>query len=268
MQRQRYNKILQSDYDGMSDRASGMPILQSHGNLVSRGDLITQDNISIPDVFTITINKDNFSQLCTVGNPGQLADYDPTYIPDSNPTHGTTITGTYSVDSGGIYASNYGSGSQWHGPVFYSIMPSSIGASNQYWHITYKYTVTNQSISIITAIVLRVGFSTMFMYYDGSGGYIAGFRRVYLHNNNQVNKFLENNVSTVTDTIRFYHYANNTVAVYLNQSLIKSDQDPIQLNKDSNILSMYIPQWQSYSTPYHRIQEITVSTDPSYDPQP
>ena len=157
MQRTRWSKILQSDYGGIPDRAPGMPILQSHGKLVSRGDLITQDNISTQSISTITINKDNFSQLCTVGNPGQLVGY--TFY---------QIGGSVTTDADGIYASNCGSGSgdSWHGPVFYVTLPQQIGKSGQYWHVVYKYTAQNQSNGYLLVLSLRVGFSTCLSYND------------------------------------------------------------------------------------------------------
>ena len=264
MQRERWSKILQSDYDGVPDRAPGMPILQSHGNLVSRGDLITQDNISVPAGFTITINKDNFSQLCTIGDPGQLVQYNL----KSTSGQSNIITGSMQTDQSGIYASNLGSGSGYHGPVAYMQLPYEIGKSNQYWHIIYKFTINNNSSSYIYDINLRVGFSFVVAYHDGQSGVLSGGRWISIINGTTSNVLSSANVNITTDTIKIYHYANNTTKLYINSSLQFNGQDPITLNKSDNMLTIQISQYSSYPFPYHRIQEITVSTDPSYDPQP
>lgn len=264
MQRERWSKILQSDYGGIPDRAPGMPILQSHGNLVSRGDLITQDNISVPDVFTITIDENNFSQLCTIGDPGQLVQYNL----KSTSGQSNIITGSMQTDQSGIYASNLGSGSDYHGPVAYMQLPYEIGKSNQYWHIIYKFTINNNTSSYLYDINLRVGFSFAVAYHDGQSGSLSGGRWISIINGTTSNVLSFANVNITTDTIKIYHYANNTTKLYINSSLQFDGQDPITLNKSDNMLTIQISQYSSYSFPYHRIQEITVSTDPSYDPQP
>ncbi len=259
MQWQRYSKILQSDYFGASDRAVGMPILQSHGNLVSRGDLITQDNISAPDVFTITINKNNFSQLCTVGNPGQLAGY--TFNP---------ISGNIAVDSSGIYASSCGSGTGYHGPVFYTILPKQLGGSDQYWHVIYKYYVENPSDNYEVSLYLRVAFAASLYYHDPfalrSDGATKAFY-IITSSGTSAGKETQSTSKAHSDTLKVYHYTNNNVKFYLNGSK-QLDAYITPSQTKTSVLSVQIYTNSTYSVPYHRIQEITISTDPSYDPQP
>ncbi len=265
MQRQRYSKILQSDYSGMPDRAVGMPILQSHGNLVSRGDLITQDNISVPNVFTITINKNNFSQLCTVGDPGQLTSYDDSLVNGNV----SKIVGSVTTDQNGIYASSYGSGSGWHGPVFYTQLPSAIGMSGQYWHIVFKYTTQNP-LGYMLGIWVRIGFSTQHSYHDGWSGDNEYRTTNTIYNSATSNQLYSSSVFSDTANIvyKFYHYPDNTIKLYQQSQLKFNSSDPIPLDTGDNMLTIYIAQGGGYPVPYHRIQEITVSTDPTYDPQP
>ena len=265
MQRRKSSRIVSSDFPTLGGRNQGTYILQSHGTNVSRGDLITQDNI-IPDpeepenLFTITINKNNFSQLCTVGNPGQLVGY--TFY---------QIGGSVTTDADGIYASNCGTGDIWHGPVFYVTLPQQIGKSGQYWHVVYKYTAQNQSDGYILKLSLRVGFSTCLSYDDAwSTRYSGALKNCSIYNVS-TNSTLYNVNSAATshaDTMKFYHYENNTIKFYINGELKYSGYDPITLNKGDNMLTVQISQQGTYSVPYHRIQEITISTDPSYDPQP
>ena len=264
MQRTRWSKILQSDYGGIPDRAPGMPILQSHGNLVSRGDLITQENISVPDGWTVTINKDTYASLCQQATSWSQVGYSSPY----------TISGSIATDNDGIYASNYGSGgSQWHGPVFYATLPSEIGKAGQYWHITFRVKATFAS-GTHAYTYTRVGFSTFMQYYDkysdDSNGVHIGSSLFNSSSYQSVGGYNSHPSvgSTNTYTFKFYHYQNNTFKVYINGTLYGNQSDPFVLDKGSNIAACQITQEQTYATPYFRVQEITVSTDPSYDPQP
>ena len=265
MQRQRYSKILQSDYFGTPDRAPGMPILQSHGNLVSRGDLITQDNMSASEFFTITINKDTFSQLCIANNPGQLVDYS-FYMRE----------GQIRMNSNGIYAEcGITSAFIWHGPIFYTILPQAVGTSDKYWHIVYKYFIDNSNQAYYINIITRIGFSLSFEAYDGDTSGTGVGRQVILYNSSTSKNYYYYPYSgtvitpiTISDTFKVYHYPDNTMKIYVNGSTLFSGQDPIQLNKGNNIITSQIARsWQD-PLPLHYISEITVSTDPTYDPQP
>ena len=258
MQRTRWSKILQSDYGGIPDRAPGMPILQSHGNLVSRGDLITQDNISIPDVFTITINKDTFSQLCTVGDPGQLIDY--TLF---------NIGGTFAIDQNGIYADSFGSGSGYHGPVAYMQLPQNVGNMNKYWYTLVKYDITNSQADMASFFQIRIGFSISINYDDTNASSISGKRFLnFINSSTFANVYNNKNIQSVSDTIKIYHYTNNTMKVYLNDSLVFNGQDPLPLNKSNNVVTILHAQNGTYRTLNERLKQITISTDPTYDPQP
>lgn len=242
-----------------------MPILQSHGNLVSRGDLITQDNISVPNVFTITINKDNFSQLCTVGNPGSLINYGQ-YIYEFD------SSSQFVTDNNGLYATNYGSGGSWHGPILYMLLPSVVGKINQYWHVVFKYNIQSLTTAYRIQVDLRVGFTTWLRYFCVNG-YSSFYRQYYSMVNNQSApqcNLVDNAYSgqNINDTVSYYHYSNNTNKIYLNGTLIFNGPDPQQLNTYNNVLTLQISKYSNDGVPYHRIQEITVSTDPTYDPQP
>ena len=267
MQRRKSSRIVSSDFPTLGGRNQGTYILQSHGTNVSRGDLIKQDNI-IPDPnepiepYTITISKDNFSTLCTIGNPVPVIGYQPDpYVTESS------IQGTVAQDANGIYASNFGSGSSWHGPQFYMQLPYAIGKSGQYWHIVLKVTYNMGGYIILQ---IRAGFSTHLKIDNSWGG--STIRKIFRVYNQSTSNDLYNTTlsysSTITDTIRFYHYPGNTLKVYVNSSVISNKQDPIPLNKGDNFLICTIGQFAGYGASYHRIQEITVSTDPQYDPQP
>ena len=268
MQRTKFSKILQTDLTDIPDRIPGNHILQSHGNSVSRGDLITQDNITgMPGTWTVTINKDTYASLCQqatsweqVGGP----------YPDLS-TY--VIAGSIATDSDGIYASNYGSGG-WHGPMFYTTLPSEIGKSGQYWHITFKVKATFASVTLIFTYI-RVGFSTFMQYNDRWISDSDGVSIISVqHNssqwfgNNELNPTRPVVGSTNTYTFKFYHYANNTFKTYINGTLYKNQADLTVLDKGNNIAACQLMQSSSYGTPYIRVQEITVSTDPTYDPQP
>ncbi len=262
MQRQRYSKILQSDYSGMPDRAVGMPILQSHGNLVSRGDLITQDNISVPAGFTITINKDNFNQLCTVGSvPSGYYDFVPSQVK----------TGSYQTDANGIYVSNFGSTSyDNHGPLAYMILPQVFGGRNKYWYASMTYNVQNPTsgyieIDMYVGNVVRLEYARV----KSTGSNHVQYFYTY---NNQYSQYIidgtSNAAQTITNTLKIYHYENNTTKAYVGSTKVYDGNDVCTIRDGTNILEMHIIQLGSNSVPYHRIQQITVSTDPSYDPQP
>jgi len=116
---------------------------------------------------------------------------------------------------------------------------------------------------------LRVGFSTHLFYSDGWYNRHEGAIKNCLVYNVSTDSTLYNVNSAATshaDTMKFYHYENNTIKFYINGELKYSGYDPISLNKGDNILTVQISQWTTHYVPYHRIQEITVSTDPSYDP--
>ena len=264
MQRQRYNKILQSDYDGMSDRASGMPILQSHGNLVSRGDLITQDNISIPNPnFNITINNGNFSQLCTVGNPGQLVNYNINEIINTTPF---PITGSISTDQNGIYASGAGSqsGTGWNGPMFYTLLPAIVGLSNKYWSITTRFTITGQSSQpAVIYLFIRFGYTSSIWFNDwGTAGYNGKYLYVSQFNN-QSRSYLyqtgEMNYDNYDYTISFTHYTNNITKVIVNGNTRYNRKDPFQYNTGSNLLLVQICTNDNTPITTHRIEYITIT---------
>ena len=267
MQRQQQKKIISSDFPTLGGRNQGTLILQEHGINVNRGDLITQDNI-IPDPeepiepYTITINKNNFSQLCTVGNPVPVIGYQPNpYVTESN------IQGAVTYDSEGIFAYRFGRSSSWDGPQFYMQLPYAIGKSGQYWHIVFKVTY---SVGNFLLLQIRAGFSTHLEICNQLGR--STVRKIFRVYNQSTSNDLYNTTlsysSYVTDTIRFYHYPGDTLKVYVNSSVISNKQDPIPLNKGDNFLICTIGQCAGYGASYHRIQEITVSTDPTYDPQP
>ncbi len=215
-------------------------------------------------LWTITINKDNFSQLCTVGDPGQLISYNIRIT--GGYTH--TITGSFTTDQNGIYANNLGSGSQYHGPIFYSQLPSQIGKANQYWHIIFKYSTTNPA-SVTGYLHFIAGFSVSLDYFDNQAGDSGFYRRTVLTSSTTSNKVHDvYSTTSGTYTYKIYHYQNNTTKIYLNGSLVFNGADPIVLDKGDNIVAFKSAMYQNYSMLYHRVQEITVSTDPSYDPQP
>ena len=270
MQRQKYSKILQSDYDGMSDRAPGMPILQRHGNLVSRGDLITQDNISIPNPnFNITINNGNFSQLCTVGNPGQLVNYNINEIINTTPF---PITGSISTDQDGIYASSAGSqsGTGWNGPMFYTLLPDIVGLSNKYWRITTRFTITGQSSQpTMIQLFIRFGYTSLIWFEDRGTDItyeLVSLNAKYLsvsQFNNQSRRYLyysgEMNNDDYDYTISFTHYTNNITKVILNGSTLYNAQDPFQYNTGSNLLLVQICTNDDKPITTHRIKYITIT---------
>ena len=262
MQRTKFSKILQSDYGGTPDRAPGMPILQSHGNLVSRGDLITQDNISVPAGFTITINKDNFNQLCTVGSvPSGYYDFVPSWVK----------TGSYQTDANGIYVSNFGSTSyNYHGPLAYMILPQVFGGRNKYWYASMTYNVQNPTSGYIE-IELYVGDTVRLEYarVQSTGSNHVQYFYTY---DNQYSQYIiggtSNAAQTITNTLKIYHYENNTTKAYVGSTKVYDGNDVCTIRDGVNLLYMQIIQFGSNSVPYHRIQQIIISTDPSYDPQP
>ena len=266
MQRTKFSKILQNDFPGIQDRLPGNHILQSHGKSVSRGDLITQENITVSDKWTVTINKDTYAYLCQqatswaqVGGP----------YPDLS---SFVIGGAIATDDDGIYASTYGSGSGWHGPMFYTTLPSEIGKAGQYWHIVFTVKATFASGTKIWAGTI-VGFSSILKYVDESipdsyGAYLElTFNASKNSSFERVTKYLSVG-STNTYTLKLYHYQNNTYKLYINDTLSKSGSDPLVLDKGNNIAACPLMQNSTYATPYIRVQEITVSTDPTFDPQP
>ena len=247
----------------MSDRASGMPILQSHGNLVSRGDLITQDNISINPNFNITINKDNFSQLCTVGNPDQLVNYNINDIINTTPY---PITGSISTDQNGIYASGAGSqsGTGWNGPMFYTLLPDIVGLSNKYWSITTRFTITGQGSPVIE-LFIRFGYTSSIWFNDwGTAGYNGKYLYVSQFNN-QSRSYLyqtgEMNYDNYDYTISFTHYTNtyNITKVIVNGNTRYNRKDPFQYNTGSNLLLVQICTNDNTPITTHRIEYITIT---------
>ncbi len=253
MQITRFSKILQTDFTGLQDRLPGNHILQSHGNFVSRGDLITQENMStVPLPWTVTINKDTFNSLCTVDQ--------------SN--------GSFTTDQDGIYCNNVvSSGTSWHGgPVFYMQLPSTIGMSGQYWHARFRFTAQSFGGSMID-ITTTVGYSTLFSFRDGApdsgDGYATGASLRYGDSGSKslysIRPYTDQNIDY---TYSFYHYANNTIKLYLNGTLVYNGTDPVVLDKGNNMISVSVSQWSSVALQPHRIKEITVSVNPSYDPQP
>ena len=270
MQRTRFSKILQTDLTDIPERIPGNHILQSHGNSVSRGDLITQENIStVPLPWTITINKDTFSSLCTVGNPGSLPSlYGGSYVPNSQ----------MAVDSDGIYVSSYGTeqgGSQYHGPFFYTFFPTQVGNPGQYLYVKVKYKTDNFSYNAIFPVFIRVGFSFLISYYyafnPSSTKFDVSFYNSTTNNyNSRRTESFPSNTMAVHE-FKFYHYTNNTYKTYLDGVIKRNENDPIALDTPQNSLTCGIFKYfegHDYNTPYFRLQELTISTDPSYDPQP
>ncbi len=267
MQRRKSSRIVSSDFPTLGGRNQGTYILQSHGTNVSRGDLITQDNI-IPDPeepiepYTITIDKDTYASLCQQATSWEQAG-------DISPD---TISGSIAVDNDGIYASSYGSGSGWHGPVFYATLPSEIGKAGQYWHIVFKFKSTHADGTLIMARIVA-GFSSLLQYSDtniaNQGVNVATALRNSSTTTDIAKRTLYPSVgSTNTYTYKLYHYENNTNKLYINDTLYNNQSDPFVLNKGNNIVACPLMQYSSYAAPYIRVQEITVSTDPTYDPQP
>ena len=273
MQRTRFSKILQTDFPGSQDRLPGNHILQSHGNSVSRGDLITQENIMDQALWTVTINKDNFSQLCTVGNPGSLPSlYGGDYVSNSQ----------MAVDSNGIYVSSYGTDpggdhhARYHGPFFYTFFPTQVGNPGQYLYVKVKYKTDNFSYNAIFPVFIRVGFSFLISYYyqfDSSSTKLD----VSFYNSTTNNFGARRTESFPPNTMavhefKFYHYTNNTYKTYLDGVIKRNENDPIALDTPQNSLTCGIFQYfeagHDFDTPYFRLQELIISTDPSYDPQP
>jgi len=181
------------------------------------------------------------------------------------------IAGSIATDSDGIYASNYGSGSGWHGPVFYTTLPSEIGKAGQYWHIVFKVKATFASETKISTYV-TVGFSSALTYQDSStydsDGVVLRSHFRNTSENIMLDEFIGHPAvgSTNTYTFKWYHYKNNITQIYINGTRYRNQTDPIALDQGNNILACQIIQNSTYATPYLRVQEITVSTDPSYDP--
>ena len=123
------------------------------------------------------------------------------------------IAGSIATDSDGIYASNYGSGSGWHGPMFYTTLPSEIGKSGQYWHITFKVKATFVS-GTHAYTYTRVGFSTFIEYCDPFSSDSYGvYIESTLNNSSEQPGILYGGYnpyptagSTNTYTFKFYHY--------------------------------------------------------------
>jgi len=87
----------------------------------------------VPDnKWTLTINKDTYASLCQQATSWSQVGFSYDYV----------IDGSIATDSNGIYASSYGKGGAWHGPLFYTTLPSEIGKAGQYWHITFKVKAT------------------------------------------------------------------------------------------------------------------------------
>jgi len=151
--------------------------------------------------------------------------------------------------------------------MFYTTLPSEIGKSGQYWHIVFSYTTQNPDNSMLF-IRLRVGFSHEYVYSDGWADSSEGHaRKINFFNSTTSNEKINYYYGgSTTITYKFYHYANNTYKAYENGTLKYSGADPIQLDTGDNMLTTYIAQDYTYTIQYHRIQEITVSTDPTYDP--
>ena len=274
MQRTRFSKILQTDLTDIPERIPGNHILQSHGNSVSRGDLITQENIStVPLPWTITINKDTFSSLCTVGNPGSLPSlYGGDYVSNSQ----------MAVDSDGIYVSSYGTDpggdghARYHGPFFYTFFPTQVGNPGQYLYVKVKDKTNNLSQSnVIFPVFIRVGFSFLISYYyafnPSSTKFDVSFYNSTTNNyNSRRTESFPSNTMAVHE-FKFYHYTNNTYKTYLDGVIKRNENDPIALDTPQNSLTCGIFQYfegHDYATPYFRLQELIISTDPSYDPQP
>lgn len=260
MQRTRWSKILQNDYVQTDEVKYGAPILQSHGKLVSRGDLITQDNIALQNVFTITVNGNNFSSLCTQGTPGQLISYGFDY----------PVQGTFSSSSSGIYVSDFGP-TQWKcGPQFYLQLPETIGLSNMYWHIILRVYIANAYYNQGIFMYLRVGHSIKLMIVNDYNIYQFGGVSAYQYNSTSSSSLYNATGGAPTGyiTLKFYHYQNNTSKFYRESSTYYSGQDKLTLDNGDNIITMQIVKNRDLPVPTHYIQQITVSTDPSYDPQP
>ena len=263
MQRRKSSRIVSSDFPTLGGRNQGTYILQEHGIDVVRGDLITQDNI-IPDpyepqIFTITIDKDNYTQLCTMGSPGSLISYTT-----------DAIAGSFTSDANGIYGESFGSGGSYHGPLMYIQLPSQIGISGQYWYLSMRITVSSKNGS---AIVARAGYSTYLRYDDSDSRSVYSqyslFQWMYNSTtNNLIYRYDKTPSSNVTHTLKVYHYPNNTIKMYRDQTLVYNAQDPIPLDKGDNILIIQTMQVASNPVAYNRIHEVTISTDPTYDPQP
>jgi len=54
--------------------------------------------------------------------------------------------------------------------------------------------------------------------------------------------------------------------LYLNGSLVYNGTDPVVLDKGDNMINVNVRQYRTAALQPHRIKEITVSTDPTYDP--
>ena len=265
MQRRKSSRIVSSDFPTLGGRNQGTYILQEHGIDVVRGDLITQDNI-IPDpyeggIFTLTINKDNFNQLCTIGFPTGYYDFKPQW----------PKIGSYQVDDSGIYAESFGSTSySQHGPMFYVILPLPFGGRNKYWYASMSYNIQNPTSGYIE-IDMYVGNVVRLEYQitDATAGEHIQYFYTY---NNQYSQYIiggtSNAAQTITNTLKIYHYQNNTTKAYVGSTKVYDGNDVCTIRDGTNILYMQIIQFTSNSVPYHRVQQITISTDPSYDPQP
>jgi len=140
-------------------------------------------------------------------------------------SYGYVIAGSIATDNDGIYASNYGSGSWWHGPMFYTTLPSEIGKAGQYWHITFKVKATFAS-GTHAYTYTRVGFSTFMQYYDrwdsdsnGVALTCTQFNSSQVGGGGGLDPTHPSVGSTNTYTFKFYHYANNTFKTYINGTL-------------------------------------------------
>ena len=259
MQRRKSSRIVSSDFPTLGGRNQGTYILQSHGTNVNRGDLITQDNI-IPDpeepedLFTITINKDNYSQLCTIGNPDSLTQGPPESVSD----------GTFTTDSTGILLQSYGGGSQWHGPAFYTILPYAFGEPNKYWYIKIQYDAIDNG-SMYISLGFGIG-SILYAYTDGGTGHSYD---VHMRSGSTATRLCVGKLYNqyVDDVLKVYHTQDNRTKVYYNGNIVFNDADPI-VPKGDKVLWQQILVYGAPQIPPHHIKEITVSTDPSYDPQP
>jgi len=92
---------------------------------------------------------------------------------------------------------------------------------------------------------LRVGFSTQLFYSDGWYTRSEGAIKNCLIYNVSTNSTLYDVNSAGTshaDTMKFYHYENNTIKFYINGELKYSGYDPITLNKGDNMLTVQISQ--------------------------
>jgi len=136
---------------------------------------------------------------------------------------GTSIAnGVITTDATGMYVSTVASGTDWHGPMMYTLLPSVIGKSGQYWHLKYAYNYYDPSSSMVN-IVIYSG-SIQYCFTDGDSSTPSdNTYDIQMINGLSVQTLYAYRffgINTISATIKIYHSVDNRTKVYYNNSVV------------------------------------------------